>query len=234
MAAMYRDEETMGTSLDFINLMTYDFHGGWDQTPFGHNAPLHPPKNNPKNNVGMSIEESVEKMIELVGDKYTKKLVMGLPTYGRSVNVPAGTDVEQALAEAKTLSSMSASKKVMTWETGSVSYWHQEYLAGKKEWEVKHDPDADQTYLWNKTENIFMSYDTPADLKKKVQFLNSKNLGGAMFWEMDDDPMIYPKKMGDHAKDEKRQGEKLFDAVLDELESCQVPHRSRLLDAIIV
>jgi len=233
MAAMYQDEETMGTSLDFINLMTYDFHGGWDQTPFGHNAPLHPPKNNPKDNVGMSIQESVDRMVDLVGEKYTKKLVMGLPTYGRSINVPAGTEVEEALAEAKTLP-LSASEKVMTWEKGTVSYWHQEYLAGQKGWEVKYDSEAHQTYLWNQDERVFMSYDTPADLKEKVKFLNSRKLGGAMFWEMDDDPMIYPKKMGDHAKDEKRQGEKLFDAVLEELESCQVPHRSGALGDIIV
>merc|ERR1712048_873407 len=100
---MYQDAETLGNSLDYINMMTYDFHGGWGSVPLGHNAPLHPPKNNHAANAGMSVEESVERMIELVGDKYRKKLVMGLPTYGRSIKTPAGTDIESALAEAKSL-----------------------------------------------------------------------------------------------------------------------------------
>merc|ERR1711907_727669 len=149
------------------------------------------------------------------------------------IKTPAGTDIESALAEAKSLK-LESSTTVKTWENGVVSYWEQEWYASQPGWELKFDADADQHYLWNESESVFMSYDTPADLKKKVQWLNSKNLGGAMFWEMDDDPMIYPKAVTGHAQDSARQGEKLFDAVLEELDSCQVPNRSRLLGDVIV
>jgi chitinase len=233
LAGMYQDEETMASSLDYINMMTYDFHGGWGNVPIGHNAPLHPPRNNNAANVGMSVQESVDRMIELVGDQHRKKLVMGLPTYGRSIKVPAGTDIESSLAEAKFLD-LSSSTTVKTWENGVVSFWHQEWYASQPGWEVKFDADANQHYLWNASESVFMSYDTPADLKQKVEWLNSKNLGGAMFWEMDDDPMIYPKAVTGHAENAARQGETLFDAVLEELNSCQVPNRSRLLGDVIV
>jgi chitinase len=210
--------------LDYINMMTYDFHGGWGEVPLGHNAPLHPPVTNNAANVGMSVEESVERVMEIVGDDYHKQLVMGLPTYGRSIKVPQGTNIENALATAQTLP-LESSTSVKTWENGVVSYWHQEWYASQPGWEVKYDSDADQHYLWNQSESVFMSYDTPEDLKKKVAWLNSKNLGGAMFWEMDDDPKIYPKAVTGHAADAARDGEKLFDAVLEELESCSVPSR---------
>jgi len=233
LAGMYQDEQTMGSSLDYINMMTYDFHGGWGDVPLGHNAPLHPPTNNNPANVGMSVEESVERMIELVGDKYRSKLVMGLPTYGRSIKVPQGTDIEAALAEAKTLP-LEASTTVKSWENGVVSFWQQEWYADQPGWEKKYDSVAKQNYLWNESESVFMSYDTPADLKEKVQWLNSKNLGGAMFWEMDDDPMLWPKAVTGHSAESPRQGERLFDAVLEELESCSVPNRSRRLENIFI
>jgi len=233
LAAMYQDAQTMGSSLDYINMMTYDFHGGWGEVPLGHNAPLHPPKTNNAANVGMSVEESVNRMIELVGDTYRHKLVLGLPTYGRSIKVPQGTDIVAALAEAKTLP-LEASTTVKTWENGVVSFWHQEWYARQQGWETKYDPDAEQTYLWNPTESVFMSYDTVTDLKKKVQWLNSKDLGGAMFWEMDDDPMIWPKAVTGHSAGSARDGETLFDAVLEELDSCSVPNRSRRLGDVFV
>jgi chitinase len=233
LAPMYQDAETMSTSLDYINMMTYDFHGGWGTVPLGHNAPLHPPTNNNPANVGMSVEESVTSMMNLVGDKYHNKLVMGLPSYGRSIKVPAGTDIEEALATAKTLP-LESSKNVKSWENGVVSYWHQEWYEAQSGWEKKFDSEANQHYLWNADENVFMSYDTPEDIKAKVEWLNSKNLGGAMFWEMDDDPMNWPKAVTGHAAGSAREGEKIFDAAIETLTSCTVPNRSRRLSDIFV
>jgi chitinase len=239
LADMYRDQETMENSLDYINMMTYDFHGGWGEVPLGHNAPLHPPSNNNADNVGMSVQESVEKMMDLVGDKYHKKLVMGLPTYGRSIKVPAGTDIEAALKDATTMK-LEASTSVKSWENGVVSFWQQEWYASQPGWETKYDPDAKQHYLWNESENVFMSFDKPEDIKTKVEWLNSKNLGGAMFWEMDDDPMIWPKAVTGHSAGSARVGEKLFDAVLETMTNssgsndCQVPARSRRLSDMFV
>jgi len=161
-----------------------------------------------------------------------------LPTYGRSIKVPAGTDIEAALAAATTLN-LEASTTVKSWENGVVSFWQQEWYASQPGWETKYDV-AKQHYLWNADENVFMSYDKPEDIKSKVEWLNSKNLGGAMFWEMDDDPMIWPKAVTGHAEGAARDGEKLFDAVLETMtnssgsKDCKVPARSRRLSDIFV
>jgi len=74
----------------------------------------------------------------------------------------------------------------------------------------------------------------PEDIKAKVEWLNSKNLGGAMFWEMDDDPKIWPKAVTGHAAGSARDGEKIFDAAIETLTSCTVPNRSRRLSDIFV
>lgn len=170
-------------------------------------------------------------MMELVGKKYYNKLVLGLPTYGRSIKVPEGTDIEKALEGAKTLN-LTNSDIVKTWETGVVSFWHQEWYASQPGWQTKHDKHAKQHYLWNPEQSVFMSYDNPKDIKTKVEWLSEKKLGGAMFWVVDDDPMIYPMDVTGHTKGDTREGEKLFNAVLETMKKssghkdCEVPARS--------
>merc|ERR1712083_620998 len=75
------------------------------------------------------------------------------------------------LAETRTMlgdlqKEKSRSDTVKTWETGSVSFWHQEWLATQPGWETKYDAVADQHYLWNESESIFMSYDNVDSIKK--------------------------------------------------------------------
>ena len=75
------DIASLSKYLDFINMMTYDFHGSWDRTT-GHNTPLYPRPNEPTINKGLTIEESVKTWI--VGGADPKKLILGMATYGRS------------------------------------------------------------------------------------------------------------------------------------------------------
>lgn len=238
---MFRDPETMDSSLDYINMMTYDFHGPWGNhehpTYFGHNAPLYAPKNNPQGNVGMSLQESVDTMKNWVAPQNHKKLVLGLPTYGRAIQIEQvfdaaknpvefDGDVQKLLDNAALI----ATKGVLgTWETASVSYWEQaDDFDGASGWEVKFDESAQQPYLWNAKDKTFMSYDTPDTIKTKVQWLDQQGLGGAMFWEMDDDPFFNPKTGA------AREGEKLFDAVVANMQSCTLHPRNRRSNDIFV
>ena len=75
------DIVSLSKYLDFINMMTYDFHGSWDSTT-GHNTPLYPRPNEPVINKGLTIEESVKTWI--FGGADPKKLILGMATYGRS------------------------------------------------------------------------------------------------------------------------------------------------------
>uniref|UniRef100_A0A8C6FJW5 GH18 domain-containing protein n=1 Tax=Moschus moschiferus TaxID=68415 RepID=A0A8C6FJW5_MOSMO len=61
----------IGKLLDFISVMTYDFHGGWDPCT-GHNSPLH---------VGSKDQA---RLFSSDNGVPSEKLIMGFPTYGRT------------------------------------------------------------------------------------------------------------------------------------------------------
>lgn len=66
--------------LDWIGVMSYDYHGYWDSKT-GHAAPLYQASNRPNNdhlNVNFSMSYWIEQGVP------SNKLVMGVPTYGQS------------------------------------------------------------------------------------------------------------------------------------------------------
>jgi chitinase len=68
--------------LDIINVMTYDYHGGWENR-LGHNAPLYKrPDEHDELSFWLNVYFTVNYYIEKGVDK--KKMVMGMPFYGRA------------------------------------------------------------------------------------------------------------------------------------------------------
>ena len=67
--------------LDFINLMAYDFHGKWEKQA-GHNAPLYAPSSDSEWRKQLSVSFAAKMWMRLGTPK--EKLVIGMPTYGRS------------------------------------------------------------------------------------------------------------------------------------------------------
>jgi len=68
--------------LDIINLMAYDYHGGWEDR-LGHNAPLYKrPDEHDELSIWFNVNYTVNYWIEKGVDK--KKIVMGVPFYGRA------------------------------------------------------------------------------------------------------------------------------------------------------
>lgn len=66
------DVPQMSKYFDFINLMSYDYHGGWDNVT-GHNAPLYPLPNAQGQNLQFTLDYSVKHWLEKGMD--SKKLV---------------------------------------------------------------------------------------------------------------------------------------------------------------
>ncbi len=77
----------MAVYLDWINVMTYDFRGGWESTT-GHNAPLYKNDEETANDTGPSFIKSkynCDAAIQayLTAGVPSKKILMGLALYGR-------------------------------------------------------------------------------------------------------------------------------------------------------
>lgn len=150
--------------LDFINIMCYDYFNGWmHQT--GHHANLYPSKKD-KYSVNSGVE-AIDR--HLKAGVPADKLVMGIPFYGRQWAKVSST--KDGLYEPAKEGGM------------IVAYW--DILAKIKTGKYKemYDESAKASYVWNATDNIFISYDTPKDVALKAKYIKEKGLGGAMFWE---------------------------------------------------
>lgn len=163
----YIDHTNLGEAheyLDFINVMGYDFYQGW-MFQTGHHANLHP--SDQEKYGGNSGVEAIDRHID--AGVPVNKLVLGLPFYGRQWKQVAPTD-HPLYASAN--------------EGGYIiPYWEIVEKLNADNYEKMYDESAKASYLWNSKEHIFISYDTPEEIKLKAEYIKEKGLGGAMFWE---------------------------------------------------
>jgi chitinase len=168
------DAATIGKTIDFMNLMSYDYHGGWDSTT-GHNAPMIVGTGDTA--TGFSITDAVNSYLSRGFP--ASKLVLGLPFYGRG-----WSGVSNATNGGLFQSGTTAS--VGTWEKGVFDYTDikNNYLGSMTRY---WDAQAQVPYLYDPSRQLFISYDDPQSLTVKTDFIKSKGLGGAMIWELSGD-----------------------------------------------
>lgn len=77
--------------LDFINVMTYDFHGQWERQ-VGHNSPLYPLDSASGYQKKLTVDFSAREWVKQGAPK--EKLLIGMPTYGRSFTIVNDTQFD--------------------------------------------------------------------------------------------------------------------------------------------
>jgi chitinase len=156
-----------------MNLMSYDYHGGWDPIT-GHNAPM--TVGSKDTATGFSITDTVNAY--LTGGFPAAKLVLGVPFYGRGWENVSSADAG--------LYQSGTSASVGTWEKGVFDYTdiRANYLPTMNRY---WDAQAQVPYLYDPARKLWISYDDPQSMKAKTDFINSKGLGGAMAWELSGD-----------------------------------------------
>ena len=163
-------------SVDWINLMSYDYHGAWDATT-NFQAPLYAnPKADPSTGdfAKYSVNDSIRAL--LAAGLPANKIIMGIPFYGRGwqgvVPGPNGDGLYQTgkgAAPAKN-------------EAGIEDY---KVLAAKVGTRTLH-PVTGQLMLYTST-GEWWSYDDTAVIDLKMQYVNTNGLRGAFSWEIDGD-----------------------------------------------
>lgn len=153
--------------LDWINLMSYDYEGGW-QAHTGHNAPI------PL--VGPGIQGSVSAYLNF--GVPAEKLVLGMATYGRSF-----TGAEEGKVGA--LAKGNAPPGRCTAAPGMLSYFEIKELLQSGKLKASWDDKAMVPYAYDAGSKLWVSYDDERSLAKKMDFIEQKGLGGAMFWALD-------------------------------------------------
>ena len=167
--------------LDWMNLMAYDFHGGWESTT-GFNSPLYAAPGDPNPDPVIATQFNTHSAVQayLAAGVPPSKLVVGTAFYGRGWSgVPA---VNGGLWQPAT------GLPAGTWEPGVFDY---EDLAAHyvPTWTRYWHPQAQTPWLYNPATGVMISYDDPQSIGLRAQYVNANSLGGAMFWELSgDDP----------------------------------------------
>nr|QOQ34523.1 chitinase [Bostrychus sinensis] len=158
--------------LDFINVMTYDFHGSWE-TLTGHNSPLYKGSHDTGDNVYLNTDFAVTYW--QVQGTPVEKLNMGFATYGRAFRL--ATQSSQVGAPA----SGPANPGKYTRESGFWSYYEVcSFLQGATVQMIQ-----DQKVPYATKQNEWVGYDNKNSFQTKVQYLKEKMLGGAFVWALD-------------------------------------------------
>ncbi|MCX4769780.1 glycoside hydrolase family 18 chitinase [Streptomyces sp. NBC_01285] len=153
-------------SLNWYNVMTYDFFGAWDaKGPTAPHSPLTPYTGIPK--AGFSSSEAIAKL--KAQGVPASKLLLGIGFYGRgwtgvTQDAPGGTATgaapgtyEAGIEDYKVLKNSCPT----TGTIAGTAYAH----CGTNWW----------------------SYDTPATISSKMAWAKNQGLGGAFFWEFSGD-----------------------------------------------
>ena len=161
---------------DYINIMSYDYAGGWD-TISSHHTNLYVSS-------GDSNQYSAHRSIQafIAAGVPAAKIVIGMAFYGKGWQM--GSTDNNGLYR----------KAVKSARGGGFTYL-KDSLVNKNGYKEYWDAVARAPYLFNAEKKIFISYDNERSVKEKCKYVKQHHLGGAMFWEYNSDKKEYLLKV---------------------------------------
>lgn len=196
--------------MDYVNMMTYDFHGSWNGF-VGHNSALYPDDRDPETRpLGVPVLNVDWAYRYFRGIIPPAKITMGVPYYSRgwrNVNkgsLPGGLygSAAQSNGGAVGIDNIWHDKDANGVEVpaGANPLWHLMNLAENREnlsyaddWGF--DPELGGTYqrffddvtkvpyLWNENKRVFLSMEDEESMRHRIDYVVDKGLGGIMMWE---------------------------------------------------
>jgi chitinase len=157
---------------DYINIMTYDYTGGWDSVS-GHHTNLYA---SPGDTSQYSAHRSVQEFIK--AGVPAAKIVIGLAFYGKGWEMEStgNNGLYRKAIKAAPAGGFTYLKDSLVNKSGFKEYW---------------DAAAKAPYLFNAQKKIFITYDNERSVKEKCKYVKRYGLAGAMFWEYNSDKKGY-------------------------------------------
>ncbi|HKJ80660.1 MAG TPA: glycosyl hydrolase family 18 protein [Ignavibacteriaceae bacterium] len=170
------DIKTDQKYLNWINLMTYDYHGSWNDVTAHHTNLLSSPADSTDNGAEHSIDKSVKYFIDSLGVS-SYKIIPGAAFYGKY-----WVDVDSAnhglYQPAKDSSGI--------FKEGFGNYYNLQNL-GSMGYKYYWDTLALAPWFYNSNTKIFWTLDDPKSISLKVHYERAYHLGGIMCWEISGD-----------------------------------------------
>ncbi|XP_050592716.1 probable chitinase 2 [Bombus affinis] len=162
--------------LDYMHLMAYDYHGSWDRKVLP-NSPL-------KAGDKLDVEDTLN--YYLSRGAAANKLVLGLPSYGRTfvltniLNSPEESPMNRTIVG-------NGFQGPYTLQDGFMGYNEicEELVNYGSSWVHGWDYGSATPYIVD--EQFVITYDNAKSLKEKIEYAMSLNLAGVMVWSIDTD-----------------------------------------------
>ncbi|KAJ2949330.1 hypothetical protein O0L34_g6283 [Tuta absoluta] len=198
------DVKTLNKYLDWMNLLTYDYHSAFEPA-VNHHAPLYPLEEPNEYSVDneLNIDYTIKYYLDNGADR--DKLVLGIPTYGRSytlfnkdateIGAPADGPGEQGDATrekgylayyeiCEALKPKQQKKRAISDDDSEEDDSSEEEV--DEPWTVvQPNPKAMGPYAYRG--NQWVGYDDIDIVRKKAEYVAENGLGGIMFWSIDND-----------------------------------------------
>ncbi|XP_060913382.1 chitotriosidase-1-like [Labrus mixtus] len=164
--------EDIAKHLDFINVLTFDFHGPWESVT-AHHSPLF----QGSQDTGDAIYSNTASALEYWRDQGApeEKLNMGFGAFGRAFSLSSNSSAVGAPASGP------GEEGCYTGEDGFwASYETCLYVDG-----VQTHLISDQKVPYATTENQWVGFDDTTSISTKINYLRANKFGGAFVWSLD-------------------------------------------------
>ena len=156
----------MAAILDWVSVMTYDFHTGGTRAGFNSALYNHDDPSNPKFNLHDAVQAILAKGVP------RHKLVAGVPFYGRGWRGVESSALWSTGTGSLQVGGYRTIAETFLKTPGYVRYW---------------DDVAKVPWLYNADTKEWITYEDPQSMRLKGEYIVAQNLGGAMFWELSND-----------------------------------------------
>ncbi|GER33690.1 chitinase [Striga asiatica] len=158
---------SVARNLDFVNVMCYDYRGGWDTSTTGAHAALFDPRSNVSTSRGLGswVRAGVPR----------GKVVMGMPLYGRTWR----------LRDAAVASGVGAPAVGVGPGEGVLRY--AEIVVFNRERRARVVYDRETVSVYSVAGSDWVGYDDVRSVRVKVGYARGMGLGGYFFWAANGD-----------------------------------------------
>jgi chitinase len=156
------------STVDFVNLMTYNFHGSWE-TYTGLHSAMYRGLNDTS---PFNVDESVKYILENWPQIDKNKIILAIPNYGR-----------RWILDSNENNGIGAPAKAHPVTTEPYRLICKNIRAGN----YSYHWDDEQKTPYIISGNDWMSYDDLRSVAVKSNYIVKNGLGGAMFWSLEQD-----------------------------------------------
>ncbi|MFN9554078.1 MAG: glycosyl hydrolase family 18 protein [Dolichospermum sp.] len=175
-----QDLKATSDYVDFINVMSYDYHGPWENTTNHQSALYKSTNDNTYNAAKVNTNWAIQHYLS-AGVPATD-IVLGIPLYGRTwTGVNAGSN-----------------NGLFQQGTGSSELTYRELynLLGTNGYQSFWDNSAKVPYIYSSQTKVFSTYENNQSILGKTDYVKQQGLGGAFFWEITQDlPITNPDSL---------------------------------------